>query len=472
MARNPAPFLALTALAAALAAPLHAQEPAAPPATPVAKPAEAPLPVTAIVGGDVWTVTKGVIKRGTVIIRGAKIDKVGGPDLAIPDGATVIDARGRVVAPGLIVPSTASGLVRAGGGQLKDALDPYALPVSLALASGVTCVYTAGGGGAAGGEEGGAQSGLASSNAIVKMAEGDASAMLMKEPADLTFTGGRGGGGGRRGGLGRFGGGGGGAGQLSARYNLRELLQRAKDYQEKQDAWEKGGKKGAAPRKPQGIDDALALIKKERILRVTASEVSDIRWALGLVDDFGVKQVIYPATEAWIIADEIAKRDVLLIISARTRVPGDDRANRPTGSNPDAAGILQKAGVRFAVVPSTVSFSTGGELGRDLLTYPLEAAYAIRGGMTEQGALEALTITAARILGVESRIGSIEEGKDADLVIFSDDPLDYRSFAEKTFVNGKLLYDKDRSTFFSYVKSRTLPPADPPAPAPEGPTPR
>jgi len=262
--------------------------------------------------------------------------------------------------------------------------------------------------------------------------------------------------------LGRFGGGGGGGGRLSARYNLRELFRKAKEYQDKLDQNEKDkrdGKKVTVPPKPAGIDDALTLIKKERILRMTASEVSDIRWALTLVDDFGIRMVISPATEAWIIADEIAKRNVMLIITARSREPSDERNVHATGSNPDATGILAKAGVKFALIPPTSSFSTGGELGRDLLTYPLEADYAVRGGLGEQAALESLTITAAQILGVADRIGSIEPGKDADVVIFSGDPLDYRTFAEKTFVNGKLMYEMDKSPFFSYVKERSKPTA-------------
>ncbi len=440
-------------------------------------PPKPPEPVVAIVGGDVWTVTKGVVKGGTVIIKGTKIESVGGSELKAPDGATVFDATGKIVAPGFIVPSGGGGgfggggggLIRGGAGRIKDALDPYALPIALALATGVTSSYVVGGGAAAGipGAEdaGGGATGLATSNAVIKMTEGDITNMLLKEPSNTTFsTGGGGAGGGRRGGggLGRFAGGGQGSGKLSARYNLRELFRRAKEYQDKLDQNEKDrkdGKKVTVPQKPVGIDDALALIKKERILRMTASEVADIRWALTLVDDFGIRMVISPATEAWIIADEIAKRNVMLIITARSREPSDERNVHPTGSNPDAAGILAKAGVKFALIPPTGSFSTGGELGRDLLTYPLEADYAIRGGLGEQAALESLTITAAQILGVADRIGSIEPGKDADVVIFSGDPLDYRTFAEKTFVNGKLMYEMEKSPFFSYVKERSRTPA-------------
>jgi imidazolonepropionase-like amidohydrolase len=439
---------------------LLAQTQAAP--APAARSSAESEPVTAIIGGDVWTVTKGVIKGGTVLIRGKKIEKVGGPDVKVPEGAMVIDAKGHVVAPGFVTAQTIGGLVRGGSGRLRDALDPYSLPIQVALASGVTTAYVVGGGPAAAGPgagEGGesASSALGTNNAIIKMSEADISGMLVKEPAHATISlSGGGGGGGRFGGF-RGGGGGGGGGSLSARYNLRERLRIAREYQDKFTAYEadkKAGKQVTEPRKPTGVDDYLALVKKERVLRVTASEVSDMRWALRLVDDFGIKLVMSPATEAWIIADEIAKRDACLILTARSRVSADDRKNGPSGASTEAAAILKKAGVKFALVPPSAGFSTGGQLGRDLITYPLEAAFAIRGGLDEQTALESLTIEPARILGVDDRVGSIEEGKDADILILNGDPLDYRTFAERVYVNGKLLYEREKSTFFDYVKLR------------------
>lgn len=419
----------------------------------------APQPVTAFVGGDVWTVSKGVIKNGRVLIRGPKIEKVGGPDLQIPEGATVVDAKGHVVAPGFVTAqTTGGGLIRAGSGKIKDALDPYTLPIPLALASGVTTAYVVGGGPAVqSGSEESSPNALNSSNAIIKMTESDLTGMLIREPAMAAVSISSAGGGGGRGG--RFGGTlpGGGGGGLSARYNLRDRLRAAKEFQQKAataEADRKAGKQATPPQRPAGIDEFLAVVNKERTLRITASDVSDIRWALKLVDDFGVKLVISPATEAWIIADEIAKRDVALIISARSRVSADDRKNGPSGASSEAAAILKKAGVKFALIPPSAAFSTGGQMGRDLLTYPLEAAFAVRGGLDEQTALEALTIEPARILGIADRVGSIEEGKDADILILNGDPLDYRTFAERTYVNGKLLYEREKSTFFDYIKTR------------------
>ena len=457
--------LGLLLLSALLLLPLQALAQDAAPAAPAKqnvpqKPAE---PITCIVGGDVWTVTKGVFKGGTVIMQGTKILQVGGPDLKVPDGAKVVDARGKIVTPGFIVTNAVLGSGGLTGGQIKDSLDPFSLSISLALSSGITSAYVSGGagGGGFGGRRGGGGGGRAAapggaigtSNAVIKMIEGDLDGIVAVDPAVYTLSAGSGGGG--RGG-GRFPGGGGGAGgSLSTRWDIRDQLGRTKLYIEKlakDDADRKAGKTVTTAPPAADVATLLPLLRRERMLRVTATTVSEIQWALRLVDDYGMRMVITPATEAWVIPNEIAKRNVMLIIVARDRSLPDERKNTGSGASFDAAGILQRAGVHLALLPPDTSFSTGGELGRDLMTYPLEGAYAMRGGMDAQGALEALTITAAQTLGMEKRIGSLEEGKDADVLILSGDPLDYRSFVEKTFVNGKLLYDKATSTFFRDIK--------------------
>ena len=351
-----------------------------------------------------------------------------------------MDAHGLAVVPGFIVAS-ARVTSPPTGGKFKDSLDPFALAIELAAASGVTTTYLSG-----------TDNGLGTSNAVLKMTRGDLTAMLAAEGASSNFSSGGG----------RFA----RASGLSARWSLRDQLRRGKEYLEKLAVFEadkKAGRKTTEPKKPADADPVLPLLKKARPVRITATTVGEIRWALSLVDEFGVREVISPATEAWIIADEIAKRNALLIITARDRDEPDERRNAASGANADAAGILQKAGVKFAVVPSDNSFSVGGELGRDLLNYPLEAAFAMRGGADAQTALESITLTPAKILGMEKRIGSLEPGKDADILLMSGEPLDYRSFVEKTFINGKLYYDRSKSTFFDRIHAQK---GVPTAPAP------
>src|SRR6185503_6553641 len=154
-------------------------------------------------GGDVWTVTKGVIAGGTVIVKGAKVEQVGGPEVRVPEGATVVHATGKVVAPGFVTTLASNafgggGLITPGDGRVRELLDPFALAVPLALATGVTTAYVESSSRGFGGGAGlpGGAGGLAENNAILKMAEGDLTAMLMREPAMVTFTVGNEGGGG------------------------------------------------------------------------------------------------------------------------------------------------------------------------------------------------------------------------------------------------------------------------------------
>jgi len=139
-------------------------------------------------------------------------------------------------------------------------------------------------------------------------------------------------------------------------------------------------------------------------------------------------------------------------VEVRAKEHAPRNSVRPAGSSIEQAAILRKAGVKFAILPPNATVGTGGTAGRDLLTLPLDGAFAIRGGLDEQTALEAITITAAEICGVESLIGSLEEGKDADVVVLDGDPFDYRTFVELTFVNGKLLYEKAKSPYYSHLQ--------------------
>jgi imidazolonepropionase-like amidohydrolase len=128
-----------------------------------------------------------------------------------------------------------------------------------------------------------------------------------------------------------------------------------------------------------------------------------------------------------------------------------------TGTNLASAAILAEAGVPVAVSCPGGMFGgagvgTGGILGQDLNTPHIDAAFAVRGGLDNHKALRTLTLDAARIIGVDARIGSLEPGKDADVLILDGDPLHYRTFVETAVVNGKVVYEKDKEPFYSHIK--------------------
>ncbi len=378
--------------------------------------ASADEPVTAIRGGDLYTITSGIIRNGTILIEDGKISRIG-QNIESPKNAKVIDASGKVVMPGLVA-ATAYGVSGyGGGGKIADSLDPFNYNLSLALASGITTTFVSTG----------------STNAVIKTTYGDLDSMLVKEPAveNVSFS----------------------RSQWLSKTNFVQNLRKAKAYLQKLDEYQraKDKKKLQEPKKPSGIDKHIRLLKGEVPARLGASTASNILDILEVIDEFGMKVIIEDAVEAWIVAEEIGKRDVALVITPRQKSRPNEYLSAPSGSTLENAAILKKAGVKFAIVPTSPSFATWGIAGRDLMTLPMEAAFAVSGGLDEQTALEAITITAAEILGVANRVGSLQVGKDADIIILDGHPFHHKTFVELTLINGKILYDKKKSPYFSHI---------------------
>ena len=383
--------------------------------------------VTAIQGGDLYTITSGIIKNGTILIKDGKIWRIG-QNIEIPQKAKVIDAKGKVVMPGLI--ASVANVAIAGYGsidKISDSLDPFHYSVSLALASGVTTAFVRRGGPSGENPVGGA-------NALIKTTYGDLDGMLIKEPVvqvvEISNT------------------------QWLRKNNFLQNLQKAKTYLYKLSEYQKAKDKSkkVEPKKPSGIDVYIRLLQREIPAALSATTADDILAALELVDEFGIRLILAGAVEGWIVSEEIAKRDVSVIITPREKRRPNEDSSAPSGSTLENAAILKKAGVKFAIVPPSTAFTIWGGAGRDLMTLPIEAAFAVSGGLDEQTALEAITITAAEILGVADRIGSLQAGKDADVIILDGHPFHYNTFVEFTLINGKVLYDKAQSTYFSHIK--------------------
>ena len=133
-------------------------------------------------------------------------------------------------------------------------------------------------------------------------------------------------------------------------------------------------------------------------------------------------------------------------------VPGEGQRDS-SGSWVELPRVLEESGVAFAVTPLASSISLDGRAGRDLTSLPLEAAFAVRGGSSEAKALQAITIVPATLLGLADRIGSIEKGKDADLLVLDGPPLDYRTYVETAMVNGKVVYEREKDRIFPRVQA-------------------
>lgn len=397
---------------------LALQEPAATPAAPAAPAAPAPAdsPFLAVVGGDVYTVTAGIVRGGTVLCKNDRIVAIGA-GLQVPEGARIVDASGMRVYPGLVAVNS-SGLIRGSGASARDSFDPFSLNLDLALTGGLTCVQ--------------------GSDTVVKLTRGtlDGHLLAMQPWIELNVS----------------------PTTPAGRRDLAAKFAKARDFQREQRAWKLASDlnraEGEEP-KPEGVDEnVLALLEGRKTARFSADGAKDLLAICDFLEEFPMKAVIFGGREAWTVAGRIGRTGARLVLTARDKDWADDTLNRPSGWTIENARLLHEHGVEFAILPESPGVSTGGIIGRDLMTLPLEAAFAIRGGLPQEAALRALTLDAAKILGVESRIGSLEPGKDADLIITDGDLFHYRTFVQWAVVNGRVAYDKAKAPYFAHVRPR------------------
>lgn len=194
--------------------------------------------------------------------------------------------------------------------------------------------------------------------------------------------------------------------------------------------------------------EVLSLVKGETAMRIRANTVDEIRDMVALADELQYEIVIEGGIEAWVLAQELGAGEASVIYTPRSRREPQPGRETSSGSFVESPRLFEEKGVPFAVSALSNSISMGGLAGRDLTSLPLEAAFAVRGGASEKSALEALTITPAKMMGLEDRIGSIEKGKDADILILNGSPLDYRTYVEQAIVAGKVAYDREEDSVY------------------------
>ena len=448
-----------------------------------AKEVKKAAPPVAFVGGDIHTVTRGVIRNGTVVVENGKITRVG-QDVEIPEGATRIDVTGKVIAPGLVAINATNVGIRAGGGgpggggpgggatgKVADNLNPFDRNILFCLGSGITtaCVEVGAGPGGRFGRNGEVPEDLlelidlvandgtqlcpccglailptepigpapqaertARRHAVLKMSYGDMGPMLVKESPFYHLP----------------------AGSLTGalnRHQWRDQIKRAKQQLKSQPAADDGmgfDAGGGAPGARRVPDEVLKLVEKKIPLRTDAFSAEQVRDMIALAKELDYDLVLDGVHEGWLVAGELGAAKVQTVLTPRSRrraAPGKDETS---GSSIETSGVLEKAGVPFAVAPLSPSVSLDGLPGRDLTSLALEAAFAVRGGASEQTALAAVTIVPAKMLGLGDRIGSIEEGKDAYLLILDGAPLYYRTYVQQAYVGGKLCYDRARERIY------------------------
>lgn len=182
------------------------------------------------------------------------------------------------------------------------------------------------------------------------------------------------------------------------------------------------------------LETLVAVLKKEKPLLITAQRAQDILLALKLKDEFKINIVIDQGDESYLLIDQLKAAQVPVLIHATMKRAFEDSEN----ISMEAAGKLKAAGIPIA-------FQSGYEAYVPKTRIVLfEAAVAVANGLKFEDALAALTIDAARILGVADRVGSIEAGKDADLALFDGDPFEYTTHCTGTVIDGKVVFSGQR----------------------------
>ena len=385
----------------------------------------------AIKGGKIYTISHGVIDDGAILIENGKITKVG-KRVKIPEDAEVIDASGKVVMPGLVEAHCHIGIIEekigwagSDGNEMTDPATPHVRALDAIKANA---------------DEGGLEAALKAGITTVQILPGSANViggtgvviktapkvvideMVIKNPSGMKIAFGENP---RR----VY-----GEGQKkmpSTRMGvagvLREWLQNTKNYMEKKERYKDDPEK--IPEFDIRLEALIPVLKKEIPLRAHAHRADDIATAVRIAEEFDVKISWEHATEGHRIAEWIAKKGI-------SAVWGPSLMARPKWEmrelSFDTPRIMHEAGVEFAIQTDS--------LGMSIAFLPLCAGLAVRNGLPYEVALSAITLTAAKILGVDDRVGSIEAGKDADIRILDGDPLELMTKVETVLIEGKVVY--------------------------------
>lgn len=387
----------------------------------------------AITNATVVPVVGSRIERGTVVVREGRIAAVGA-GVAVPRDATVIDAAGLFVYPGLIDSGTQLGLTEissvAGGedrAELGDfnpqaaaitAVNPASELIPTVRVNGVTTVITAPSSGQVSGQA-----------ALIDLFGWTPREMAVVPSAGMVMTYPRAGGGGFRG----FGGGG-QQNPEAQRERLQQQTRLLREYLGRAKAYAEAKQSGAITTLDMAMEAMVPVVRGERPAIFDVETAEQIRGVLQLADSFGLRVVLRGASYAWELADTLAARRVPVIVGPTTSMPSALDPYDMIYANP---GVLARAGVLVAFRTNSAS---------DSRNLPFNAALATAYGLDPDEALRAVTINPARIWGVADRLGSIEAGKVANLIVTTGDPLDVRTNVRHVFIRGVPAPFNDRHT--------------------------
>ncbi len=392
--------------------------------SPAPSPAQDSSTTIVVRGATILPITGPEIRNGVLVVKGGKIVAVGASDrVQAPAGAEVIDAKGKVIMPGLI--DSHSHIADAewndraspiqGDVRILDAINPLADGVKRARAGGITTVNIMPG-------SGHLMSGqtayvklrnatriedmLLCTDVLTQICGGMKMANGTNSRGEPPFPGSR----------------------AKSAALVREKFVKAIEYRNALHAGEADSTK--RPPRDLELEAILQVLDGKRVVHFHTHRADDIMTVLRLQKEFGFHVVLHHTSEAWKVAKDIAAAGVpvsLIVIDS----PGGKQ--EAVDWHPENGAALERAGV-------LVGFHTDDWI-TDSRFFIREAAMSVRAGMSRQKALEGLTIANARILGIEDRVGSLESGKDADFVVLTGDPLSVYTHVEQTWIDGRKLFD-------------------------------
>jgi imidazolonepropionase-like amidohydrolase len=390
----------------------------------------------AITGARIYPVSGPMIPNGTILLQDGKIAAIGA-NVSIPAGATRVDGSGKVVTPGLFHAGSNLGLSQVGSvdetnennheGNVNasfnvlEGIDPTTALIPIARLEGVTTALTRPDGGLISGQ-----------GVIIDLSGDRIEKMVVRSPAAMVIN---------FGSSAKSAGGGSRAGVLAA---LRKLFVDAREYEKRRSDFQKNEIQPLAAPAAE-LEALLPVLRGELPVIAIAYRQSDISSALRLSTEFKFRMILAGATEAWKVADDLAKAKVPVIVNPIFNIPSFDGL----GARFDNPGLLAKAGVSVIVVEG----ETGG--ARNLRW---SAGHAVRFGMSWDQGLASITLEPARAFKVDDRYGSLEPGKVANVVVWSGDPLDFNSRAEQVYIRGVEQPHASRQTEL-FERYQTLPPA-------------
>jgi imidazolonepropionase-like amidohydrolase len=424
-----ATFGAALLLLATVKQPLHAAPPTA------AAPAPEAAPIILIQNATILTVSHGTMEHGSILIKDGKIAEVAA-SIKAPANAQVIDANGQFVMPGIIDCHShiaVDGSVNEGSisvssmVNIADVLNSDDIAIFHDLASGVTTANVLHG----------SANPIGGQTIVIKLRWGQPAAKLPFEGAvpGIKFA------------LGEnpkhsnFGGRGANARYPATRMGVEETIRtaftEARDYKSEWDKYNKrvsaGEKKIIPPRRDLRLDPLVEILEGKRYIHAHCYREDEILMLLRVAKEFGFKvRTFQHVLEGYKVADEIAAAGA----GASTFSDWWAYKVEAWDAIPYNAAIMTRRGVVVSI---------NSDDSEEATHLNQEAAKTIKyGGLSREEALKLVTLNPAMQLGIDKRVGSIDAGKDADLVIYNHDPLSAYAVVQKTLIDGRVYFDRQR----------------------------